>query len=99
VAYKVPKFEEFIARRLIRVPTIVLPNLILGDNAFPEFLQDEANGETLAQAVNAVLDDGPARSRQIAALAQLAGKMALPGGQTPSDAAADAILALAAAKL
>jgi lipid-A-disaccharide synthase len=53
VAYKVPKLEEFIGRRLIQVPTIVLPNLILGENAFPEFLQDEANGETLARAVAA----------------------------------------------
>ncbi|MBB4198181.1 lipid-A-disaccharide synthase [Rhodoblastus sphagnicola] len=95
VAYKVPKIEEFIGRRLIQVPTIVLPNLILGENAFPEFLQDEANGATLAQAVAALLDDGPERRRQLEALAKLAEKMLLPSGQTPSDAAADAIIALA----
>jgi lipid-A-disaccharide synthase len=96
VAYKVPKIEEFIGRRLIQVPTIVLPNLILGENAFPEFLQAEANGETLARAVAALLDDGPERRRQTEALAKIADKMRLPNGQTPSGAAADAILTLAA---
>ncbi len=92
VAYKVPKLEEFIARRLIQVPTIVLPNLILGENAFPEYLQDQAEGAPLAEAVAALLDDGPARRKQLEALAQLAGKMLLPGGQAPSDAAAAAVV-------
>ncbi|MCW2282862.1 lipid-A-disaccharide synthase [Rhodoblastus acidophilus] len=95
VAYKVPKLEEFIGRRLIQVPTIVLPNLILGENAFPEFLQDEANGETLAQAVAALLDDGPARRRQVEALTKISEKMLLPSGETPSGAAAEAVVALA----
>ena len=95
VAYKVPKLEEFIGRRLIQVPTIVLPNLILGENAFPEFVQDEANGATLAQAVAALLDDGPERRRQVEALAKISEKMLLPTGETPSGAAAEAIVALA----
>ena len=91
VAYKVPKFEEFIARRMVQVPTIVLPNLILGENAYPEFLQEQAEGAILAEAVAALLDDGPDRRRQTEALARLADKMLLPGGQTPSGAAASAI--------
>jgi lipid-A-disaccharide synthase len=95
VAYKVPKLEEFIGRRLIKVPTIVLPNLILGENAFPEFLQDEASGENLARAVAALLDDGPERSRQTKALTKISEKMFLADGQTPSGAAAEAILTLA----
>jgi len=97
VAYKVPKLEELIGRRLIQVPTIVLPNLILGENAYPEYLQDEADGQTLARAVAALLDDGPERRRQVEALAKLSDKMLLAGGQTPSGAAADAIIALAGA--
>jgi lipid-A-disaccharide synthase len=95
VAYKVPKFEEFIGRRLIQVPTIVLPNLILGENAFPELLQDAANGATLAQAVAALLDDRAERRRQLAALAKISEKMFLADGQSPSRAAAEAILGMA----
>ncbi len=41
VAYQVPKIEEVIVRRLIQVPTIVLPNLILGENAIPELIQSD----------------------------------------------------------
>jgi lipid-A-disaccharide synthase len=94
VAYKVPVIEEFIARRMIQVPTIVLPNLILGENAYPEFLQGQAEGAILAEAVAALLDDGPERRRQTEALAKLADRMLLPGGMTPSDAAAGAIVDL-----
>jgi lipid-A-disaccharide synthase len=94
VAYKLPKIEEFIARRLIQVPTIVLPNLILGENAFPEYLQDQAEGATLAQAVAALLDDGPERRRQLASLARLDQAMLLPDGEKPSEAAARAIVAM-----
>ena len=46
VAYKVSRMEEAVARRLIKVPTIVLPNLILGQNAMPEFIQADCNAAT-----------------------------------------------------
>jgi lipid-A-disaccharide synthase len=94
VAYKVPKFEELIARRLIQVPTIVLPNLILGEKAFPEYLQEQAEGAQLAAALAEILDDGPERRRQLAALDKLEGRMVLPEGALPSEAAARAICEL-----
>lgn len=94
VAYKVPKLEEFIARRLVQVPTIVLPNLILDDNAFPELLQEQAEAAPLAEALAGIVDDGPERRRQLAALDQLKEKMLLPGGGWPSDKAAHAIVEL-----
>jgi lipid-A-disaccharide synthase len=96
VAYKVPKIEEFIARRLIQVPTIVLPNLILGENAFPEFLQEQSEAEPLAEALADIVDDGPERRRQLAALDQLSAKMLLPDGLQPSDKAAQAVYELLA---
>jgi lipid-A-disaccharide synthase len=94
VAYRVPKFEEIIARRLIQTSTIVLPNLILGENALPEFLQEEADAAHLAKALTEVLDDGPQRRAQLAALDKLEGLMLLPGGAQPSDKAAEAIFDL-----
>ncbi len=30
-----------IARRLIRVPSVILTNLVLGENAVPEFIQTD----------------------------------------------------------
>ena len=95
VAYKVSRIEEFIGRRLIQVPTIVLPNLILGQNAMPEFIQADCTAEHLAAALGPVLTGGPARDRQVAALERIDGLMRLPGGEAPSECAARIVLAAA----
>ncbi len=94
VAYRVPKIEEFVARRLIQTSTIVLPNLILGENAFPEFLQEQAEPEPLAAALAAIVDDSDERRRQLAALDRLTARMLLPDGAQPSEKAAQAIIEL-----
>lgn len=93
VAYKVSKLEEQL-KYLITVSSIVLPNLILGENAIPEFLQADANAETLAGALLPLLDDTPARSAQMKAFARLDDLMRLPDGM-PSDKAAEIVLAVA----
>ena len=94
VAYRVPKIEEYIGRRLIQAPSIVLSNLILGANAFPEFLQEEADAAPLAAALEKIIDDGEPRRRQLPELDRLSELMVLPGGVQPSDKAAQAICEL-----
>ena len=91
VAYKVSKLEEQV-KYLITVNTIVLPNLILGENAIPEFLQQDANSETLSRALLPLLQDTPERQAQLNALKRLDGLMQLPSG-TPSERAAEIVLA------
>ncbi|GJD51700.1 Lipid-A-disaccharide synthase [Methylobacterium crusticola] len=95
VAYRVPKIEELIVRRLIQVPTIVLPNLILGENAIPELIQAECTPERLARALGPLLADGPARTAQDQALTRLDTAMRLPDGDDPSRSAARIVLAAA----
>jgi lipid-A-disaccharide synthase len=95
VAYRVSRIEEFIGRRLIQVPTIVLPNLILGANAMPEFIQADCTAENLAGALGPLLAGGPARDVQGAALARLDDLMRLPDGAAPSERAAEIVLAAA----
>jgi lipid-A-disaccharide synthase len=94
VAYRVPKFEEFIARRLINLTTAVLPNLILGRNAFPEFFQEDAAPAPLAAAMAEIIDEGAPRRRQLAELERLSGLMLLPDGMKPSEKAAEAVCEL-----
>jgi lipid-A-disaccharide synthase len=91
VAYKVSKLEEQL-KYLIKVPSIVLPNLILGANAIPEKLQEDANPETLASTLSPLLADTPERRSQLAALARLDSLMRLPDGDTPSARAARIVL-------
>ena len=91
VAYKVDRVIAAV-RFLIKTPSVILANLILGENAFPEFLQEAATAQALAGAVRGVMADGPVRDKQIAALARIPQHMTLPGGAHPSNAAAEAVL-------
>ncbi len=93
VAYKVSPIEE-LAKYFITVNSIVLPNLILGENVVPEFLQRDCEPKMLARALHTMIEGGPERDRQIAAFARLPGLLA-PAGKTPSQAAADAVIATA----
>jgi lipid-A-disaccharide synthase len=93
VAYKVSRIEEAVARRLIQVPTIVLPNLILGENAMPEFIQADCTAEALTGALVPLVEGGPAREAQLRSLQRIDGLMRLPDGDEPSRSAARIVLA------
>src|SRR5215212_4008744 len=82
VAYKVSKLEEQL-KHVIKVPSIVLPNLILGENAIPERVQWDCTPEKLAEAVLPLLADSPKRRAQIEAMCRLDGLMDV-GLEAPS---------------
>ncbi len=87
VGYKVDAVLAFFVRRMATATTIILPNLILGRNVFREYVQEECTADRLAAALTDVMSDGPTRVAQLAALAELPGRMRIPEG-TPSEAAA-----------
>jgi lipid-A-disaccharide synthase len=91
VAYKVDAVMAPPLRLMIKAPSIVLPNLVLGENAFPEFIQENCTPAKLASALAPLIDDGPAREKQLAALARIPARLHLPRGM-PSEAAADVVL-------
>jgi lipid-A-disaccharide synthase len=93
-AYKVSGLEAFAARRVIRVPSVILANLVLGENVVPEFLQDACTPERLADALVPLIEDTPARRRQVDAFANLDAIMQI-GTLVPSARAAEIVLALA----
>jgi len=92
VAYRIPFIEGLIGRLVILVHSVVLTNLILGENVVPEFLQTRCTAENLAPALAEIIDDTPARRRQIEALDRLDGILAIDG--KPSERAARAVLDL-----
>ncbi len=92
VAYKVEGWFSQIMRRLITASSAVLPNLVLGEKAFPEFIQEHCTPENLAGALLPLLKDSPERKGQLAAMQSLGEKMRLPTGQIPSGEAARHIL-------
>jgi lipid-A-disaccharide synthase len=90
--YRVSGWEAAIARRVIRVPTVILANLVLGDNVVPEFLQENCAAAQLAPPLAELLKSGVARQRQIAAFAKLDQLMAV-GDRSPSERAAEIVVA------
>jgi lipid-A-disaccharide synthase len=93
-AYRISAFEAFIARRVIHVPSVILANLVLGENVVPEFLQEACTPERLAEALVPLIEDTPARRRQVDAFARLDRIMQI-GTLIPSTRAAEMVLALA----
>lgn len=89
--YRVTALEAFIARRVIQTTSIILPNLILGENVIPEFLQDDFTPEKLVPALRDVLADTPMRQRQLAGFARLDDIMSTDG-KMPSARAADVVI-------
>jgi lipid-A-disaccharide synthase len=92
--YKVNAIEAMIARRVLRVNSVLLPNLILGQNVIPEFLQEECTVEHITQALLPLIEGGVERDDQLAALARLDTIMRGDITQSPSDAAAYVVLSI-----
>jgi lipid-A-disaccharide synthase len=91
VAYLADPVIAAIATRLIKAPSVVLPNLVLGENVYPEFIQEKCTPENLAGALAPLLADTPERAKQVAALARIPAALQV-AGHSPSEAAAEIVL-------
>ena len=91
-AYKVGAVEAWILQRAIKVKSVILANLVVGENVVPEFLQEECTPEKLSQALRELLEESPLRQRQVEAFAKIDAIMST-GDQPPNVRAADIVLA------
>jgi lipid-A-disaccharide synthase len=91
-AYRTGVLEAMIVRRALTVTSVILANLVIGENVVPEFLQENCTADKLAGALADVLSDSAMRRRQIEAFARIEGIMST-GHQPPSVRAADIVLA------
>jgi lipid-A-disaccharide synthase len=90
-AYRVSWLEAVVGRRLIKVPSVILANLVLGENVVPEFIQEACTADNLAAALVPLLGDTPQRRRQIEAFSRLDRIMEI-GSSVPALRAADIVL-------
>lgn len=93
-AYRVGHIEGPLALIFIKVPSVILANLVLGENIVPQFLQYNATPKKLAAAMADIIADGPARRRQTEAFSRLDAIMEI-GSAKPSERAAAIVLKLA----
>jgi lipid-A-disaccharide synthase len=90
-AYKVGGAEAWVLRRAINVKSVILANLVAGENVIPEFLQRDCTPEKLSKALCDLLSESPLRRRQLEAFAKIEKTMST-GNQSPSVRAADIVL-------
>lgn len=63
ITYKMPRISWWIMKHRRYQPYVGLPNILAGEFVVPEFLQDDATPDNLAQAVLNLLSDATVRSR------------------------------------
>ena len=85
VAGRAHPVSAAVMRRLVRLPSWTLPNLLAGAPIVPEFLQEQARPERVAAALAELLG-GPARVLQQRRLAAVAARLG-PGGAAERAAA------------
>jgi lipid-A-disaccharide synthase len=93
-AYRLHFIEAVVARAIrlrARLPSVILANLVIGENVVPELLQEDCTPEELANVLAAVVGDTEQRRRQIEGFKRLDQIMKI-GGTSPSAKAGDLVL-------
>ncbi|MES1990421.1 MAG: lipid-A-disaccharide synthase [Pseudomonadota bacterium] len=91
IAYKIDLAAAYVVSRLLKVPSVVVVNLILDRPSVKEFLQLDATAPKIAAALRLLLSDTPERARAKSDLEELRILMGV-GGPRPSLRAARAVL-------
>ena len=89
--YKTSWLTYQIARRIITVKSLTMPNLLAGETVYPEFVQHDATPENLARATLELLQDDTRRRIIKVQLAQIILSLGEPGA---AGRAASAVLSL-----
>ena len=80
VGYRMGRVEWAIGRRLVRVPSIVLVNLLAEAPVVPEFLQDRLTAERAAEALEPLLgEESPARRAMLRGFEVVRERLGKPG--------------------
>jgi lipid-A-disaccharide synthase len=92
IAYDGNPVTAFLVRRLVRIDTATLVNLVTDTRTVPEFLFENCTPERIAPAVRSLLTD-PAAAAEQGALAARAMDLLGRGGEAPGLRAARSVLA------
>ena len=93
IGYDMAWATRQIMAALISTDTVTLVNLVAESRSVPEFLGPRCRPEPMAEALMALMQDGPKRQAQIAAMALTMQRLG-QGGEPPGLRAARAVLAV-----
>ena len=91
VFYKASWPNYLVAKQVVSVRHLAMPNLLAGEEVFPEFIQQAATPENISRAALVLLRDSSRRQTVKALLAKAVSSLGGPGA---TGRAADAILSL-----
>ena len=77
--YKTSWITYQIARRIVKVKYLAMPNLLANEEVFPEFIQGAATTDNITRATVELLRDAPRRARIKAKLAEIVASLGPPG--------------------
>lgn len=92
IAYKMNPVTLWLMRRAALVDTVTLVNLVANSRSVPEFLGRDCQANLIAPAVLALMQDGPERAAQLAAMDITMDRLGR-GGTPPAVRAARSVLA------
>jgi lipid-A-disaccharide synthase len=97
IAYQVNAVTGWIAKRLIKIDTVTIVNLVLGTKLIPEFLQDKCKAKKIIPVLENLMADSPERAAQIDGFDKACTMLGF-GDRPPSEKAAEQILKIIAKK-
>ncbi|MGC8744379.1 MAG: lipid-A-disaccharide synthase [Verrucomicrobiia bacterium] len=77
--YKTSYLTYFIGKQLVNVKFLAMPNIIAGEEIFPELIQDNATGEKIAEKTLMLLDNSN-REKIVRKLESVINALGTPGG-------------------
>ena len=89
--YKTSWLTYQIAKRIVTVTSLTMPNLLAGETVYPEFIQNDATPEKLSQAALTLLQNESHRAHIKAQLGKIIASLGEPGA---AGRAATAVLSL-----
>jgi len=89
--YKTSWFTWEIAKRIVTVKSATMPNLLAGEEVYPEFIQGAATPENIANTVLELLQDDSRRKQIKSQLAKIVSSLGEPGA---TERAAGAVMRL-----
>lgn len=91
VAYRVSPITAWLARRLVKVPHIAMPNLIAGERLVPEHIQEQVTVERLGHDLLALLEDDERHQRLRDAFAAIHASLRLDASRRAADAVVEVL--------
>jgi len=88
VMYRMSRLSYQLAKRLVRVPFIAMPNIILGRGVVPELVQSQATPETLSAELRRLLGSPQLRDRMREELHAVRSALVRPGAAARAAALA-----------